>query len=721
MIFEIERLVKNMKSYDEITAMSALRRRSSAPQIVVVAPSGSGKSTLVYLLLNNRLAYYTKIGIGDKSQTTIMPCEFCFDERIADEKTFAIQISKKDYVSKDIHIVILTALMDLFGKNECDTDETIDALDKMVFEQILEPEEALYHLGMLRNDISLDELKNALRPILNYMVDNEFRSKVRQRRNELKSKKVKIAEVRELIFEEMFEEMSEDIKHNYIEWLDKIGATIAQMLQNAIGDVLFSQKMVEYDLSGANNGASVLSSLFDPQTPYSLIIDHISIASRPRNELIDIAQSKSPEFPFRFCIRDTMGLTQKGIDAASTKSALEVALNCKADAILFLMSLEERDDTLTECCKALMEKKDELNTKSHLNTSVYVLFTKADRIVENLINKRNNGGIYIDEETYSQNIQEVLSTVENMVHKYSAMISQEEMGWLSMRYLKDSYLLKSLGNDVRMHNFEPEGLFEKIVEFSMKTLQSTLPIGIANPLFVSSLKPDEPVIQVSVDPQKIRTELELLQYKLCEESDIVNGYIIRDGTPTLHGRSVSTYWHKLTIGLGHTTNASVYGNFSINMKGLLKRVLYNSFASFVTFDQNSAITFTADNLKDDVLTDTVKKLLSTDDIESGINPALGERNIALQRLYEFYVDYFMDKSRFATLVDRVAYDMSYANTELKQCLTHIYRETPGYDKAMRKLQNTFRIFFGSEHFVTILTAELDQALTDMVNKTFIII
>ena len=109
---------------DKITALSALKRRSSAPQLVVVAPSGSGKSTLIYLLLNHRLIPYMKIGIGEKSQTTIIPCEFCFDERIADEETFAIQIIKKDYAAKDIHMAILTVLMDLFGRNDCDITNT---------------------------------------------------------------------------------------------------------------------------------------------------------------------------------------------------------------------------------------------------------------------------------------------------------------------------------------------------------------------------------------------------------------------------------------------------------------------------------------------------------------------------------------------------------------------------------------------------------------------
>ena len=49
--------IKNNK----ITAISALKRGNSAPQLVVVAPSGSGKSTLIYLLLNHRLIPFMKI------------------------------------------------------------------------------------------------------------------------------------------------------------------------------------------------------------------------------------------------------------------------------------------------------------------------------------------------------------------------------------------------------------------------------------------------------------------------------------------------------------------------------------------------------------------------------------------------------------------------------------------------------------------------------------
>lgn len=709
--------VKNNK----VTALSALKRKSSAPQLVVVAPSGSGKSTLIYLLLNHRLIPYMKIGIGEKSQTTIIPCEFCFDERIEDEETFAIQVIMKDFAAKDIHMSIITVLMDLFGRNDYDTCDTMDTFDEKVFTQVLEPEQAHYHLGQIKDDINLEELKAALSPVLDYMVENDFRTKVKQRRNELKSKKVSIPEVREMIFEEMFETMPEDIKAEYSKWLDNLGNTIKSMLLSAVGEIVCAEEMVQYNLQEEKSGIKVLESVFDPFAPYSLIIDHINFACRPRKELIDIAQDHSPELPFRFCIRDTMGLTQKGIDAAKTKEGLEAALNCKADTILFLLNLEEREDTLTECCKALIEKKEELLKKSHLNTSVYVLFTKADRKVENLINMRNTGGLYIDQDIYDKNIHEVLAEIEGLVSGYADVLPQEEVGWLSMRYLKESYILKSLTGDDRKKFFEPEGLFEKIVDYSMKTLRGTLPAGVKNPLFVTAIEPDKPAIQVSVDPERIKAEIESMQYSLCEETDIVNGYVISEKTPRLHGKSVYVYWNNLTIGLGHKTRASVYGNFEINMKGLLKRMLKKVFPSFVKFDENRAVKFTADNLDDDVLMEALKTLSGKCELEAGLNPALGERNIALQRLYEFYVQYFMNEYRFASLIDRVAYDLSYGNPELKQFLTNIYNNTPGYDGAMRKLQNSFKVFFGSDHFTRILINELDQVMTEMVNKAFIII
>lgn len=366
-------------------------------------------------------------------------------------------------------------------------------------------------------------------------------------------------------------------------------------------------------------------------------------------------------------------------------------------------------------------REKEALKKKNLDTSVYVLFTKADRKVENLINKRNSGDLYIDEDTYKDNIQEVLADMESMVSIYADALPQEDVSWLSMRYLKESYILKSLDNDERKLNFQPKGLFRKIVGYSMKTLKRTLPKGVNNPLFVTAIEPDRPVVQVVVDPYMMKAEINSIQQRLSREKDIVEGYVISDKTPRLHGRSVYSYWNKLMIGLGHTTKASVYGNFSINMKGLVKRMLTSTFPSFEKFHENRAVKLTADNLEENVLVEVLRNLTANDELGVGLNPALGARNIALQRLYEFCVDYFTDASRFATLIDRIAYDLSYGNQDLKQILTDIYNKTPEYDGAMRKLQRYFKKFFESDEFVNILISEFNQVMTEMINKLFIII
>lgn len=44
-------------------------------------------------------------------------------------------------------------------------------------------------MNQIKDDISLGELLDALIPILDYIVDNDFKAKVKKRRDELKSKK----------------------------------------------------------------------------------------------------------------------------------------------------------------------------------------------------------------------------------------------------------------------------------------------------------------------------------------------------------------------------------------------------------------------------------------------------------------------------------------------------------------------------------------------------
>ena len=133
--FKTRRYFWYNEKYPNLKPADALLRGSSAPKIVVVGPSSSGKSTLVYLLVNNKIIGYLSIGIGDKRQTTIIPCEFIFDMNSV-RRTFAVRAEKG--VCKKRSIYSTYVLAKLYNLNVCDPDDTYDAMDEEWFELILE-------------------------------------------------------------------------------------------------------------------------------------------------------------------------------------------------------------------------------------------------------------------------------------------------------------------------------------------------------------------------------------------------------------------------------------------------------------------------------------------------------------------------------------------------------------------------------------------------------
>ncbi|MGB4661108.1 MAG: hypothetical protein WBI07_18195, partial [Mobilitalea sp.] len=77
------------KEFTKLMPGEAHKRIRSAQTIVVIGPTSSGKSTLIYALVNHCIIKYIIVGIGDKRQTTIIPCSFLFDERIKKDEYFS--------------------------------------------------------------------------------------------------------------------------------------------------------------------------------------------------------------------------------------------------------------------------------------------------------------------------------------------------------------------------------------------------------------------------------------------------------------------------------------------------------------------------------------------------------------------------------------------------------------------------------------------------------
>lgn len=104
-----------------------------------------------------------------------------------------------------------------------------------------------------------------------------------------------------------------------------------------------------------------------------------------------------------------MGLTQSGIDNLSINSALDIALSSSPDSILFLISLDERDDVITDTCNAIAEK---ILKEGKTNIPVNIIFTKADRIIGNIINKSAENNFQLTQNDYDKNIAGAVEKVE---------------------------------------------------------------------------------------------------------------------------------------------------------------------------------------------------------------------------------------------------------------------------------------------------------------------
>lgn len=72
----------------------------------------------------------------------------------------------RKFASKDVHIELIEQLAILFSNNDGCAEDTLDCIDDVWIDRVLELESATYHLGGMKCEILIDELKNALEPEL---------------------------------------------------------------------------------------------------------------------------------------------------------------------------------------------------------------------------------------------------------------------------------------------------------------------------------------------------------------------------------------------------------------------------------------------------------------------------------------------------------------------------------------------------------------------------
>lgn len=709
----------------------ALKRIKSAQTIVVIGPTSSGKSTFIYALVNHRIIGFILVGIGDKCQTTIIPCNFLFDERIEKDEYFSMRIRTKEFSAKAIHLEILEMLAKEFATNGMCAENTLDSMDEVAFRKVLEPEDASYHLEKIADKLSLEVFKNVVSDALNEIEEASpsFNERVKAKKKEFEKQKVVMSTIRRMVFEDMWNELEPDLLVDYYDWLNSIGKEIMNMLNQLVGAGNGLGEINEYSVEQDDvlpYGGLILQNLFDPYQPYSLVVEDIVLACRPRTELIEKADE---DIPLRFCLRDTMGLNQVDMDENSIKDALDIALNCSPDSILLLMNLEERDDVIAECCGVIGEK---IGKAKKLDVPVNVIFTKADRIIGNIINKAEKTTVELKQDDYNRHIEAAINSMESSIAGYLQKLPQNSATWLSIRYLEEridpiQIALKELKSD-KLVKFKPEGLYRKIDEIIRDTQIRILPKGMKAPLFVTAIDAEKPAVSLKIDGTLISDVFNQIQFTLTEDKAVVNGYTVTTNH-TINGRSVVTYYNKLQRGQGHTTRAYVYGNFSINMKAMLNKVLCNSISDFATLYESEVVSTLVDNLEESEIDRIIEAFDSNREITefafADINPAiftgLPPKVRQSQKLHLIFRHYFNSSEKYYMVMDKVAFNLSYGNKRIQNTIDKIYIKPISYDATIREMQDTFKKIFATQAFTDIIAEEIGVAMTELINKMFIII
>lgn len=708
------------------------RRMKSAQNIVVIGPTGSGKSTLIYALVNNKIVKFILVGVGKKNQTTIIPCNFMFDERLMRDEYFAICIKGKEYSFKLIHNKVMEVLAKLYVSSGYDVDETVESITEKALAEVWEPKGADYHLGRISSDISVDDLRGIVERALQIIdeAEDSFKARVNKLKKEPDKRTVGIDEVRSIVMEEMWNDIPLELKEEYQRWLEEIGEIIKRRLEECLGEDGQIGVVGEYSVERDNEhnlpyGGDMLQHIFDPYEPYSLIVEDITLVCRPREELIKMFDDK---IPLRFCFRDTMGLNQINMDSNSMKDALDIALNCSPDSILLLMSLEERNDVILNCCEAVSIK---IGKAKKLDIPVNVIFTKADLAINTAITRADRDTVELMQADYDKHVLNAVASLEKDMKEYLTFFDEESATWLSIRYLEEAIdpIQMALRDAVLVNKFKKIGLYNEINELLYKTQMKILPQGIKSPLFVTVKNTELPAVNIVVNGEVLNEEFAQVQNTLTEDKATVNGYQIVDDR-RIHGRSVVRYVENLRIGLGYTTNAYVYGNFSINMKGMIKKILEANMPKFMTLYESTAIKTLADNMEEVELDRLIQELDENEELTrfafADVNPALIEslssKDRKLQKLHLIFRHYFASSDKYYMVMDKVAFNMSYGNVEVRKMVNSFYYNPYlTYDETIRKMQAQFKTFFESDAFMVMLADEIGSAMTELVNKMFVII
>lgn len=712
-----------MSEFKNLTPAEVIKRMKNIPAMSIVGASGAGKTTAASNLLNPDIALYTSIGIGEKSQTTIIPSNFILDSRIEKNYEFALFITKKELDKKLIMGKIFEAIADEFIDNDYDIEDASRTIDDCEWaENFLEPKDASYHLNSIKDELDISKLVELSKEVLRNVNIAFFEQSVSERKSALGKKAPKAKDLKRAVFTEYC--LDSDLNVNIANWVQGMESVINNKLKKLFG--VENPFVHIFSYTTTDEGKNILVELYNPEKPYSLIIETIDIACRPREEAISTMKQKNPRIPFRMKLMDTIGMTQEGLDEYSLSLGIDRALAKSVNGIILLINLEEREDTIQNICEGLNEKINKLKNKS----DVYILFSKGDKLTETKIDKRK-AGLKTNQEDYNREIEVILKEISDSIEKYSRLLDSNIAGmrWQSLSYKDESIdprIIAIKGNNEfsdeerseYIKYFLPEGLFEFIIDALYEQQLRLLPEN-SEPILVTVNNIEDNPLKVCILQNKLNDILDEISQYLSANRSVVGQYKgILDEAVYFHS-TISTYYYKLKNGQGHTSRAKVYDNISINMKMLIWSALSNHNLNINEILNKGSLDILFDNLEDKEIYNILRKINL--DSKLVVKSTADEQKETLKK---YYLDLIINNIGWIEyqVLNRVSMNLSYDNEYIKAQIDEIYFK-PGisYTETFKRMQSKFREIFASEHFKKMLCEEIGTVVSEIINRGFVVI
>ena len=159
-------------------------------------------------------------------------------------------------------------------------------------------------------------------------------------------------------------------------------------------------------------------------------------------------------------------------------------------------------------------------------------------------------------------------------------------------------------------------------------------------------------------------------------------------------------------------------------------VLERNVPDFLSLYETEAIKTLATNMEEVELDKMIEELDSNEEITKSafadINPAvfdgLPSRARKIQKLHLIFRHYFASSEKYNMVIDRVAYNLSYGNPVIRKMVDDKYNQPfITYDQTIREMQQNFLKYFASDDFAKVVSTEMGNAMTELVNKMFVII